>query len=88
MYGFALAAPIGFEYRFQRVPNLVFSAEFNLHFVFESYGLREDDEDQTSNASNALSNVVIFGLGNPRANGASNFVDFLSFLTIGFHYLI
>lgn len=88
MYGFALAAPIGFEYRFRRVPNLIFSAEFNLHLVFESYGVREEDPDSTDPRLVGLNNVVIFGIGNPRREGSLNFVDFLSFLTIGFHYML
>jgi hypothetical protein len=89
MFGFAMAVPIGFEYRFQRVPNLVFSAEFNLHFVLESFGVRTEDPDAPgSNTSDAWNTVVILGLGNPRQEDSMNIIDYLSFLTIGFHYLI
>lgn len=88
-YGFSMAAPVGFEYRFRRVPNLAFSAEVNFHFVFQSVGVRyEDPTDAPESVSEAEYNHIVVGLGNPRQEGAFNVVDFLSFLTIGFHWLI
>jgi len=87
MFGFAMGVPIGFEYRFRRVPNLVFSAEINMHFVFESFGIRTE-EDPGNNTSDSMYNIIVFGLGNPRQEGSMNVLDYLTFLTIGFHYLI
>lgn len=89
MFGFAMGVPIGFEYRFRRVPNLIFSAEINMHFVFESFGVRtEEPGDAGNNTSDSLYNIIVFGLGNPRQEGSMNVLDYLTFLTIGFHYLI
>jgi hypothetical protein len=89
MFGFALAAPVGFEYRFQSVPNLLFSAEINFHFVFESVGERSEKRGSTDIASNSHYNHIILGLGNPREPGSTgNILDYLTFLTIGFHYML
>ncbi len=85
-YGLAMGVPLGFEYRFRRVPNLALSAEVNLHLVFQSIGYRTED-DPTDMISQPHYSQIIVGLGNPRQPGVGNFVDFLSFLTIGFHYM-
>lgn len=87
-YGFSMAAPLGVEYRFRRVPNLSMSLELNFHFVFQSIGTRyPDDGDITDITSEAEYNHIVVGLGNPRNSGLNVF-DFLSFLTFGFHWLI
>lgn len=87
-YGFSMAAPLGVEYRFRRMPNLSMSLEVNFHFVFQSIGTRyPDDGDITDITSEAEYNHIVVGLGNTRNSGMNAF-DFLSFLTFGFHWLI
>ncbi len=89
-YGFALALPLGVQYRFQSVPNLAFSAEVSFHMVYQSIGRRYEDDpgDSVDIVSQADYSHLVVGLGNPREEGASSFVDYLTFLTMGFHWLI
>lgn len=88
-YGFALAAPIGFEYRFRNAPNLALSMELNFHLLFQNVGLRyEDPEDPPLIVSQSEFNQITVGLGNPRQPGAIQFADILTFLTFGLHYML
>jgi hypothetical protein len=88
-YGFALAAPIGFEYRFRNAPNLAISMELNFHFLFQNVGMRyEDPEDPPLIVSQSEFNQITLGIGNPRQPGAIEFADILTFLTFGLHYML
>ena len=92
-YGFALAAPIGFEYRFRNAPNLAISMELNFHLLFQNVGHRYEDPDVDIGdppviVSQADFNQITVGLGNPRQPGAIEFADILTFLTFGLHYML
>ena len=88
MYGVALAAPLGIEYRFRSAPHVALSVELSFHLVYESFGTRRLDSDGRIEASDLVGQFLM-GMGNPRVTeGTANVLDYLNFLTIGLHYML